>query len=101
MHTPSLLLFDRKSRDGYDRRMSQVIFDEGPRRVATADFSRERGIIGFLLRHRLATTLAQAQITLLVVALVLFILAGTLAIKSLQSDTIDTRRNFVPALPIR
>lgn len=78
-----------------------VTFDETPPSIVS-DYRPHGGtLVGFLLRRHLARTITEAQIVLLVIALVIFVVAGVLIVRSLRDDTIDTRRNFVPALPTR
>lgn len=78
-----------------------VTFDEAPIAVVTNDPRGRSGLVGFLLRHHIVRTLAQAQVLLLVLAIVIFILAGMLGRASMRGDTIDTRKNFVPAVLAR
>ncbi|MBP9771469.1 MAG: hypothetical protein KBD16_00890 [Candidatus Pacebacteria bacterium] len=73
-----------------------VTFEESP----LSSPSRARsGMIGFLMRNRIVTTVSQAQILLLALAVVIFVFSGMLLKASIATETIDTSRNFIPAVP--
>ncbi len=75
-----------------------VTFEESSLSVPSHSLARS-GLIGFLMRNHIARTVSQAQIILLALALVFFVLTGMLLKTSTASETIDTSRNFIPAVP--
>lgn len=74
-----------------------VTFDETPLAIVS-DHHTPRGLAGMLVRHHVVGTLTQAQTVLLVIALLIFTTAGVLGRAAMKGDTIDTRKNFVPAV---
>jgi hypothetical protein len=78
-----------------------VTFEESPFSATTATHAQSGKLIGFLLRHHVVKTVSQAQALLLLLALTIFIVSGLLARTNFKDATIDTRKNFVPAIPER
>lgn len=79
--------------------MEQVTFDESPASIVEDYRADRRGLTGFLMRHKIVRTLAQAQMLIVILSLVIFIGAGALIRSSVRGGTIDTAKNLVPAIP--
>jgi hypothetical protein len=74
-----------------------VTFDETPLAVVN-DHHTPGGLAGMLIRHHIVATLSQAQMVLIIIALLILSAAGIFGRTALKGDTIDTRKNFVPAV---
>ncbi len=74
-----------------------VTFDEGPLTPSRVS-APTTGIVGFLLRHHIVTTVRSAHIALLCFSICIFIASFSIAKNSMQREDINTYKNFVPAM---
>ena len=73
-----------------------VVFEEQAPIAHSA--SSPRGIVAWMLRNNIANTASHAQTILLVLVVILLAISLLLAKSAISQDTIDPRKNFVPAV---
>ncbi len=79
--------------------MNNVTFDEGPVSISQNRTTAGGGLIGFLVRNKIAQTVTQAQAILIVFSIIMLVATFILVRMNVTSSAIQTDKGLAPAGP--
>jgi hypothetical protein len=78
--------------------MNNVIFDESPVSISQSR-TTTGGMTGFLVRHKIAQTVGQAQAILIVFSIIMFVATFILIRMNVTTSVVQTDKGLAPAGP--
>ncbi|MEK7579457.1 MAG: hypothetical protein AAB460_02940 [Patescibacteria group bacterium] len=73
-----------------------VVFEE--EKISPISPLPQGGFVGWLIRNNVVHTPAQGQLIAIILVIALFIAAITISVVGRNTDSVDTQKNFVPAV---